>query len=155
MSEPAQRIVYVERPRSNGCLWGCLGVLVLVSLPFIMAGGYGAWFLRHGLNQSATMRAAIEQVQHDALAQRVLGRPITVMAVEGNVFHYMLGEGARNSYALRLSGPRGEGTLNVTSHTLGIRVKIDALTLTGPDGTQYDLLHHAPMAPGDSQSTPI
>jgi hypothetical protein len=154
MSEP-QRVVTVVRPRSNGCLWGCLGVALLLSLPFILAGGYGAWFLRHGLRESATMRAAIEQVQHDALAQRVLGRPITVTGVEGNVFHFMLGRGARNSYSLRLQGPRGEGTLDVTSHTEGVRVRIDAMTLTGPNGQEYDLLHHAPVTPRNSETIPI
>jgi hypothetical protein len=149
------RTVYVERPRNNGCLWGCLGVALLVSLPFLVAGGYGAWFLRHSLRESTTMRAAIEQVQHDGLAQRVLGRPITVIAVEGNVLHFMLGRGARNSYSLRLQGPRGEGTLDVTSHTEGVRVQIDVLKLTGPDGQEYDLLHHAPVEPGNSQTIPI
>ena len=55
-----QRIVYVERPRSNGCLWGCMGVLLIVALPLIVSWGYGAWFLYRGFRDSPMMRTAIE-----------------------------------------------------------------------------------------------
>jgi hypothetical protein len=154
MSEP-QRVVYVERPRGNGCLWGCLGVALLVSLPFLVAGGYGAWFLQHGFRESPMMRAAIAMTERDGLAQSVLGRPITVTGVEGNAFNFSTGLGARNAYVLQLEGPRGAGTLAVTSHTESGQAKIDSMVLTGPDGRHYDLLHHGPV-PGDSgDSQPI
>ena len=151
MSEP-QRVVYVERPRSNGCLWGCLGVLLLVSLPFIVAGGYGGWFLWHGFRESPMVRAAIAMTERDGLAQYVLGRPIIVTGVEGNAFTFSTGVGARNAYVLRLEGPRGTGTLAVTSHTEGRQAKIDSMVLTGPDGRRYDLLHHGPV-PGDGDDS--
>jgi hypothetical protein len=147
MSQP-ERIVYVERARGNGCLWGCLGVAMIVALPLIVAWGYGTWFLWHGFRESPMVRAAIAMTEHDGLAQRVLGSPITITGVEGNAFTFATGVGARSSYVLRLEGPRGQGTLAVTSHTEGRNAKIDALALTGPDGRQYDLLHHAPV-PGD------
>ena len=145
------RYVTVDRPRGHGCLWGCLGVLVIVSLPFLFAWGYGAWFLWHGFRESPMMRTAIELVQHDGLAQRVLGRPITVLGVAGNAFTFSTGIGARNAYVLRLEGPRGRGTLAVTSHTEGSIARIDEMELTGPDGQKYDLLHHAP-AEDDGQA---
>ncbi len=151
MSQP-ERIVYVERPRSNGCLWGCLGVLLLVSLPFVVAWGYGTWFLWHGFRTSPMMHAAIEMTQRDGLAQQVLGQPITITGMEGNTFTFATGVGARNAYVLRLEGPRGRGTLSVTSHTEGPKAKIDALELTGPDGRRYDLLHHAPVPGGGGNS---
>jgi hypothetical protein len=143
------RYVYVERPRSNGCLWGCLGAVAIVALPLVLAWGYGAWFLWHGFRDSPVARVAIEMVRRDGLAQRVLGRPIRVIGMEGNSFSFATGAGARNAYVLRLEGPRGEGTLTVTSHSEGSQPKIDVLDLTGPDGQHYDLLHHAPV-PGDS-----
>jgi hypothetical protein len=154
MSQP-ERIVYVERPRSNGCLWGCLGVLLIVLLPLMVSWGYGAWFLYRGFRESPMMRTAIEMVQHDGLAQRVLGRPITITGMEGNTFTFVAGIGARNSYVLRLEGSRGPGTLAVTSHTEGARPKIDTMMLTGPDGQHYDLLHHAPVPAGGSAAQPI
>lgn len=154
MSEP-QHIVYVERPRSNGCLWGCLGVLLIVALPLIVSWGYGAWFLYRGFRESPMMRTAIELTQKDGLAQRVMGRPITVIGVEGNAFSFVVGVGARSNYVLRLEGPRGVGTLAVTAHTEGAQAKMDALELTGPDGQHYDLLHHAPVPAENGGSQPI
>lgn len=149
------RIVYVERPRSNGCLWGCMGVLLIVALPLIVSWCYGAWFLYRGFRESPMMRTAIELTQKDGLAQRVLGTPITVDGVEGNAFSFVVGVGARSNYVLRLEGPRGNGTLAVTAHTEGAQAKMDALELTGPDGQRYDLLHHAPVPSREDGAQPI
>ncbi len=150
-----QRIVYVERPRGSGCLGGCLGVLLLISLPFIFAWGYGSWFLWRGFHDSPMMRAATEMAERDGLARRVLGRPIIVTGMEGSAFTFATGIGARNAFTLRLEGPRGEGRLAVTAHTEGREAKIDAMELTGPDGQRYDLLHHAPLPSADGDTTPI
>lgn len=150
-----QRIVYIERPRSNGCLWGCMGVLLIVALPLIVSWCYGTWFLYRGYRDSPMMRSAIELTQKDGLAQRVLGTPITVTGVEGNAFSFVVGVGARSNYVLRLEGPRGPGRLAVTAHTEGAQAKMDALELTGPDGQQYDLLHHAPVPAEGGAGQPI
>lgn len=154
MSE-SQRIVYVERPRGHGCLGGCLGVALLISLPFIFAWGYGSWFLWRGFHDSPMMRAAIEMTERDGLARRVLGQPIIVTGMEGNAFTFATGVGARNQFVLRLEGPRGEGRLAVTAHTEGRQGKIDGLMLIGPDGQQYDLLHRTPLPSGGGDATPI
>ena len=154
MSQP-ERIVYVEQPRSNGCLWGCLGVLLILSLPFIVSWGFGAWFLWQGFRENPLLRTAIAMTQKDGLAQRVLGNPITVTGVEGNEFSFVIGQGARNNYVLRLQGPKGEGTLAVKSHAERGTPKIDEMTLTGPGGDQYDLLHHAPVPSLDNGAQPI
>jgi hypothetical protein len=149
------RYVYVERPRSHGCLFGCLGVLLIVMLPVIVSWGAGAWFLWQGFRTSPAIRTAIEMTQHDGLAQRVLGQPIVITGMEGNSFSFVAGIGARSSYVLRLEGPRGIGTLAVTSHMEAARAKIETLMLTGPDGQRYDLLHHAPVPTGNANSQPI
>jgi hypothetical protein len=149
------RIVYVDRPRSSGCLWGCLGVLLLVSLPFIFAWSYGSWFLWQGFHDSPMMRTAIEMTERDSLARRVLGRPIIVTGMEGSAFSFVTGIGARNEFVLRLEGPRGEGRVTVSAHTEGREARIDALMLTGPDGQKYDLLHHAPLPSAGGDTTPI
>ncbi len=150
-----QRIVYVERPRGHGCLWGCLAVALLVSLPFIFAWSYGNWFLWRGFRDNAVMRAAISMTERDALARRVLGRPVIVTGMEGSFFSFATGVGARNEFVLKVEGPRGEGRLAVTAHTERRQPRIDALKLTGPDGQEYDLLHHAPLPSGGNDATPI
>ena len=134
------RIVYVERPRRSGCLWGCLGVLVLVMAPLIFAWGYAAWFLYTGFRDTPMMRTIVEMAERDGLAQQVLGAPITVTGLEGNAFSYMPGTGTRNRYILRVEGPKGTGTLDVSSQADGAKPQIESMILTGPDGRRHDLL---------------
>jgi hypothetical protein len=43
----------------------------------------------------------------------------------------------------------------VKSHAERGKGRIDAMTLTGPGGQQYDLLHHAPVPSTDSGAQPI
>ena len=147
MSQP-ERIVYVERPRSNGCLWGCLGVLLLVSLPFVVAWGYGTWFLYRGLRHEPVVRLARELVAHDGIARRVLGTPVEVTGIQGNAWSWMPGTDASSSYLLSLSGPRGNGSLEVRSHGGRNGPELDRATLIAPDGRRYDLLHHR-VLPGE------
>ena len=135
----SERVVYIERPRRNGCLWGCLGVLALVLAPLIFAWGYSAWFLYRGFRESPLTRTVIEMTQRDGLAQQVLGAPVTMLGVQGNAFSYMPGTGTHNRVILRVEGPKGAGTLDVTSAGDAVP-KIETMILTGPDGRRYDLL---------------
>jgi hypothetical protein len=129
--------------------------VLIISLPFMISWGYGLWFLWQGFRDNPMLRTAIEMTQKDGLAQRVLGTPITVRGVAGNEFSFVAGQGARNNYVLRLEGPRGEGTLAVKSHAERGQPKIDEMTLTGPGGEQYDLLHHAPVPSAGNGAQPI
>lgn len=133
--------------RGNGCLWGCLIVMLLASLPFILAGGYGAWFLWDGYKRNPVLRVASELVRKDGMARQVLGDGITITGVESNSFSWMPGQ-TDNAYDVTLAGSKGEGRLSVTAHSgLGAPV-LDSAILTGPDGRRYDLLKHQPL-PGN------
>lgn len=143
-----------HRPSSSrGCLWGCLGVAVIVLAPLLFAWGYGAWVVYTGFRENPVMRAAIEMTQRDGLAQQALGQGIIVTGVASNIFTFMPGMGVRNGYALELSGSKGSGTLAVTSHGRGSQAKIDSMILTGPDGRRYDLLSDTVLPGGPPDDT--
>ena len=148
------RVVYVERPRNRGCLWGCLIVVPIVAAPLLFAWGYSAWYLYTGFRESPMMRTIVEMTQRDGLAQRVLGAPITVTGLQGNAFSYAPGMGMRDQYVLGVQGSRGFGKLEVRSRTTGGKPVIDSMILTGPDARRYDLLKDAPL-PGNSATPPL
>lgn len=134
--------VYPPPRRNNGCLWGCLIVMLLVSLPPILVGGYGAWFLWQGYRRDPVLRVVGEMVREDGMARQALGAGAVVTGVEGNVFSWMPG-GSSHGYIVTLQGPKGEGRLAVTTHQSGFdNPKLDSAILTGPDGRRYDLLKH-------------
>lgn len=143
---PPQYQVLVPR-RSNGCLWGCLILFLLFTLPVVLAGGYWAWFFYQGFRHDPAVRLARELVERDGIAQQVLGSPITITGVEGNGWSWMPGSGQTSSYLLTLSGPRGDGRLAVHAHSGPAGEVLDDATLTGPGGARYDLLH-ARVLPG-------
>lgn len=140
---------YAAPPRRNGCLWGCLILLLILALPPVLMGGYGAWFLWDGYRRDPVLRLVGELVREDGMAQQVLGFGASVTAVDGNIFSWMPG-GSRHAYEVTLQGPKGEGHLTVTSHQAELEGwKLDSAILTGPDGRRYDLLKHRalPSAP--------
>ena len=64
MPAPASSPQPYAPKRGNGCLWGCLIAVLLLSLPFILAGGYGAWFLWDGYNSLITGLSEQQEAQH-------------------------------------------------------------------------------------------
>jgi len=142
--------VYAQR-RGNGCLWGCLIVMLLASLPFLLAGGYGAWFLWDGYKRNPVLRVAGELVRKDGMARQVLGDGITITGVESNSFSWMPGQ-TDNAYDVTLEGSKGEGRLSVSAHTGAGAPVLDSAILTGPDGRRYDLLKHQVLPGGETQT---
>jgi len=140
---------YYPPRRGNGCLWGCLIVILIFSLPVVLTGGYTAWFLMDGYKRNPVLRVAGELVREDGMARQVLGRGATVTGVEGNYFSWMPGL-SRNGYEMSLQGPKGEGHLSVTAHD---GTQLDSAILTGPDGRRYDLLKHRAL-PGGGDGRP-
>ena len=137
------------KKRGNGCLWGCLIAILLLSLPFIMAGGFGAWFLWDGYKRDPVLRVVGEMVRETGVARQVLGTGITITGVESNVFSWMPGQ-ANNAYEVTLEGSKGEGRLSVTAHSKVGTPVLDSATLTGPDGSRYDLLRGTPLRVPDN-----
>ena len=144
---------YSQQRRSNGCLWGCLILLLVFLLPPILLGGYGAWFLYDGYRRNPVLRMVGELVREDGLARQVLGPGAVVAGLEGNVFSLVPGR-STDSYQVLLEGPKGEGHLTVTAHHSAFRPpSLDSAILTGPDGRRYDLLHHRQLPGGPPDRT--
>jgi len=140
-----------RRGCGSGCLWGCLILVAIISLPMLLAGGFGTWFLwGGGYKNNATLRVVGELVRKDGLAQQVLGQDAQITGVRGNTFSWMPGV-TRNAYEVELEGPKGEGELAVTAHSGFKGPELDSVILTGPDGRRYDLLKHQLLPRGDSQ----
>ena len=122
-------------------------MILLASLPVILAGGFGAWFWTTGYKRDPAFRLVAELVKHDGLAQQVLGPNPAVTSVDSNNFSWMPGM-SRHDYQVTLQGPRGEGHLAVTSHADAGGPKLDSAILIGPDGRRYDLLSHQTLPGG-------
>jgi len=139
--------------RGHGCLWGCLILLLILALPPVLMGGYGAWFLWDGYRRDPVLRLVGELVREDGMAQQALGFGAAVTGVDGNMFSWMPG-GSSHAYDVTLQGPKGEGHLAVTSHQSGMEGwKLDSAILKGPDGRRYDLIAHR-ILPRDDSSGP-
>ena len=144
---------YPPQKRGNGCLWGCLILVLLLFIPPVLLGGYGAWFLVDGYKRNPVLRVVGELVREDGMAQQAMGYGAVVTGVEGNVFSWVPGM-ASDTYQVTLEGPKGEGHLAVTSHHSGFGPpKLDSAILTGPDGRRYDLLKHQQL-PDDGTARP-
>jgi len=144
---------YAQQKRGNGCLWGCLILMLIVLLPPVLLGGYGAWFLYDDYRRNPVLRVVGELVREDGLAREALGPGAVVVGVEGNLFSWVPGR-ISDSYRVLLEGPKGEGHLAVRAHhaTFGPPT-LDSAILTGPDGRRYDLIKHARL-PGDAVVRP-
>src|SRR5437868_15374527 len=113
MTNPPPALPHSSSPQGrNGCLWGCLILLLICSLPPVLLGGYGAWFLMEGYRHTPVLRLAGELVREDGMERQVLGPGARVAGVEGNIFSWMPG-GARDAYEVILEGPKGEGRLAI------------------------------------------
>lgn len=154
-TQPPPQTVYVYQRRGcgSGCMWGCLVLVILVSLPVVLGAGWGAWMWTEGYKRDPALRLAAELVKSDGLAQQVLGAGITVKGVESDSFSWMPGA-SRHSYDMMLEGARAQGDLEVTVHADAAGPHLDSAILTGPDGRRYDLLKHQ-LLPGNGTDTSI
>ena len=154
-TEPTPQTVYIYQRRGcgSGCMWGCLIVLVLLSLPVILGAGWGTWLWTSGYKRDPALRLAAELVKSDGLAQQVLGSGITVKGVESDGFLWMPGMSS-HSYDMQLEGSRAQGDLEITAHADAAGPHLDSAILTGPDGRRYDLLKHQ-ILPGDGTEQSI
>jgi len=141
-------------PRArNGCLMGCLILVLIVTVPPLLAAGYGAWYLWEGWRHNPAYRLAAELVRRDGMAQQILGPDPVITGVDGNVFSWMPGL-ASDRYDMTLEGPKGQGRLSITEHHSEFAPPtLDGAILTGPDGRRYDLLKHKEL-PADGFTRP-
>lgn len=145
-SPPPER----KRGWSKGCLYGCGALALIVALPLVLMLGVGTWFFHHDAWSDPAVQQASAMVMQDDLARQVLGAPIHVTGVQGNAWSWMPGVGQTSIYILSLSGPLGNGTLEVHAHKGMGKPGLDGATLTAPDGARYDLLNHRILPGGRS-----
>jgi hypothetical protein len=62
-------VIQQSPPRRHGCLWGCLAVVALLCLPFVLMAGYAAWFWTVGYTNDPVLRGVAELVRQDGMAQ--------------------------------------------------------------------------------------
>src|ERR1700719_4477777 len=96
----------VPSPRRNGCLWGCLILVLIVAVPPVLAAAYGAWYLWEGYRHNPAYRLAADLVRRDGMIQQVLGEDPAITGMEGNIFSWMPGL-ASDIYSVTLEGPKG------------------------------------------------
>jgi hypothetical protein len=138
----------VQPSRRNGCLWGCLILVLVVTLPPVLAAAYGAWYLWEGYRHNPVYRLAADLVRKDGMIQQVLGEDPVITGMEGNLFSWMPGL-ASDTYTVTLEGPKGEGSLAIIEHHSEFGAPaLDGAILTGPDGRRYDLLKHQELPAG-------
>jgi hypothetical protein len=135
------------RRRSGGCLWGCLGLVLIVVVGLVGVFGYSAWFLHKSFDNDSRLQTIMAIVHNDARAEAVLGRNIKVVEVESRTFAMGTGIGKSASYTLRLVGSDGEGVLKVDLDLNGGKTKVVLMVLTGSDGHPHTLVGKEPENP--------
>ena len=135
------------RRGSGGCLWGCLGLVLIVVVGLGGVVGYSAWFLHKGFENDARLQTIMAIVRDDPRAVAVLGRNIHIVGVESHTFIMATGAGKTASYTLRLVGSSGEGVLEVNLDLNGRNPKVTSMVLTGADGHPHTLVGKGPESP--------
>lgn len=140
------------RRSSHGCLWGCLGLVVLAVVVFGGLFGYGAWYFYKGFENDPRLATIMDVVRSNARAEAILGHDIKVLEIEGRTVHLSNGTDNSASFTLRLSGSNGEGKLDAELDLNGKKPKITRMTLIGPDGQEHVLVGKEPDNPMMQQS---
>ena len=136
-----------EPRRRSGCLWGCLGLVLIVVIGLGGVFGYSAWFLHKGLESDSRIQTIMAIVRNDSRAAAVLGRNITITEVESHTFAMTTEAGKTASYTLHLIGSNGEGVLKVSLDLNGKKAKVTLMVLTGSDGHPHTLVGKEPESP--------
>jgi hypothetical protein len=138
--------------RRSGCLWGCLGLLLIVVVGIGGIFGYSAWLLHRSLDNDSRLQTIMAIVRDDSRAATVLGRNIRIMKVESHTFAMTTGTGKTASYTLRLIGSDGKGVLKVDLDLNRGKTKVILMVLTGTDGHPHTLVGKEPDSPLQQQS---
>jgi hypothetical protein len=142
---PAQR----ER---HGCLYGCLIAAGIFLIVLIGTFSWMGWYFYSGFKSNTTLKAVVIELNNNQVARSVLGDGIVITSLSSSNFSADLSTGKSESYVAHVKGSKAEGTLSVDAQTPPRgQMRITKMTLTGPDGREYDLLNGAtgpPNAPG-------
>ena len=138
--EPSYQDEPAPRRRSHGCLWGCLGLFLIVLLVSGGVIGYSAWVLHKAFVNDARLQTIMAIVHNDHRAEAVLGRNIIFTKVDSHTFMRPKGAGNTSYYMLRLIGTNGTGVLKVNLELSHGKTKVVLMILTGSDGHPHMLV---------------
>ena len=134
-------------PRQHGCLYGCLIAVGIVLAIAIGGGMYIYYYLNHVVKDTATVKAAIVQLDNDQAARALLGDNIEVTGASSFNSSSDLATGSKESYVVHVKGSKGEGEYTIEADTpRGGALHFDKLIL-GAGGQTVDVLH-TPENPG-------
>jgi hypothetical protein len=126
--------------RRHGCLWGCVGILVLAAALIAAFVSYSDWFFSSGYKSNPQIQTALTVVRGNTVAHAVLGDAIAMESVESETLTAVKGHGKTVAYTIHLKGSRAEGRLHVMFHSDGKKgMTIVSMILTGPDDQRYNL----------------
>lgn len=133
--------------RSGGCLWGCLGTLIVLAVIIAGVFGYESWFLYKGFNTDSNIRVVLQALNSNAEAKAVLGKNIVVGSVSVHTYERATGLGGKASYVLTVTGSAGEGEVKADLDITNDPPKITSLILTDKDGQAHYIVGTPPPNP--------
>lgn len=136
--------------RGNGCLWGCLGLVVIIVLPIMGIAGYGSWLVYHSVTSDAGLRTVVKNLAGQGITKQVLGDQVHLVSVDGGALSGTAFSGEHALYILHLRGSKGDGTATVIADLSFAGIHVTSMILTGPDGTRYDIFRHTLIPPKNS-----
>ena len=145
--EPSYQDASPQHRRSHGCLWGCLGLVLVVLLVSGAVVGYSAWILHKAFLNDARLQTIMAIDHNDTRAEAVLGRNIIFTNVDSHTFDKPKGAGKTAFYMLRLIGTNGTGVLKVNLDLSHGKTKVTLMVLTGSDGHPHTLVGKEPENP--------
>lgn len=134
MSQPEADDTPKPARRRPGCLWGCLGVFLLVVV--LAAGGiwFTAWKVYREFQNDTQLTAILDAVRSNPRAEAILGRDFRVMEIERHTFPMPKGKGHAQTYRLVLIGGGGESQVDVRLEPSKSGMSIVMMQLTAPNG---------------------
>lgn len=142
--EPSFPGAQPPRRKSGGCLWGCLGAVLIVLVVLGGIFGFGAWFLHRNMDNDSRLQTIMAIVRDDPRAATVLGNDIRIANIDSRTFVMATGAGKTATYTLRLVGSRGEGVLEAKLDLNHAQPKVTSMVLTGTDGHPHTLVGKEP-----------
>lgn len=148
MSQPSPAVMPGEQPPKKkggcmGCSWGCILPVGCVLLLVVGCGGGFGWFLGwpyYSLLNSESYAKSVQKAKDSPAVKAVLGDPVKESYPSSFSYSKELGQPTNFSYKVSLTGPKGEGVLNVIGSESGGQVTYSTFQVISGDKT-IDLLN--------------
>jgi hypothetical protein len=137
MSEEAKKTRW-----GSGFLWGCLTPILIVAALIAAGLVYAGYYFVSGYKNDDTLQTVIAAVRVHPVAREVLGDNIDISGFPTFNVKYDIASGHTASYEFDVKGTKAGGRVQAALVITDHKTRFTSLTLTGPDGTKYDLLGH-------------